>query len=121
MEAHRRSKERGGYMQTHQIALLCEISRGAFSAERIFRIKLPNQEEYVGAASLDYCYTDKGRPLESDQPPPGKTIKGKIEARFIQEKEGGTMLVAVPDGAVLTVGADQKTEFPKQVSPNVPV
>jgi hypothetical protein len=98
-----------------RIALRCKISQGGFSGEMIFRVALNDGEEYVGAAPPQYFSTAEGNPLRPEQLARGKTVHGKIEARLIKEEQGGTLLVAVPDGQVLTVNPDQITELPTRI------
>jgi len=98
------------------IALHCELSRGGFSAERIFRIKLPDGEVYVGAAPLKYCRHTDFSPLDANQPRPNQKLKGFILARKIRGEDNGMALVAVPDGEVLIVNEHEINPVSEQVS-----
>ena len=102
------------------VALLCKISRGGFTQERVFRVEPSTGEAYIGTAPLHYCYTANNRLLDSEQPPAGKQLLGKVAARLIKE-EDGMALVSLPDGHVLIVPKDQYQEWPRGVEPHVPV
>ncbi len=109
-------------MSSDAALIPCEISRGAFSAERIIQISRGSEEEpHMGACSFRYCFTAKGERLKGDQPPHGEKIKGMVAARRIRDLEDGTVLVSIPDGAVLIVDAEQIKEAPKEPSLNVPI
>jgi hypothetical protein len=101
-------------------ALRCVLSRGAFSDERIIRIKLP-EGEYVGVASRRYCWGKGDKPLDENEPPAGKAIEGKVAARVIEMDGEENVHVSVPDGTVLTVPADLLLERPSEVQAHVPV
>jgi hypothetical protein len=104
------------------IALLCTISRGGFTDERIFRVKLADDGTHVGACPRQYCYKRSGRLLKEDEPSErGKTIEGLVLARYVREAKEGVALVSVPDGAVVSVRPEQIREAPKEFSPDVPV
>lgn len=78
------------------IALRCKISQGAFSGEMIFRVSLQGEEEYVGAAPPEYCYTAQAEPLVPEQLASGQTVTGLIETRLIKEKPGGVFWLKFP-------------------------
>lgn len=101
-------------------ALRCVIARGAFSDERIIRIKLP-QDEYIGVASRRFCWGKGDRSLDENEPPAGKTIEGKVAARVIEMDGADKVRVSVPDGTVLTVPADSLLERPSEVQTYVPI
>lgn len=99
-------------------AIHCQLSRGGFSGERVFRLDTAGNE-YVGAAPRHYCYTRQGKPLPDDQPAAGKAVAGLVLAQILR-RDDGTLLVYLPDGAVVSVRADQ-VETITEVSPHVPV
>jgi hypothetical protein len=101
-------------------AVRCTLSRGGFSEERIFRIKLPGGKMHVGAAPRQYCYHRKGLLLGPDEPAPKAQIDGKIVVRILREDGPGRILVYLPDGDVVPVTEDQ-LDHVKEVSPDVPV
>ena len=102
-----------------RVALECEITRGGFSDERIFKILLPSGE-YTSLASRQYCWDDNDEPLQEDQPAAGRTIRGKVAARVIEVNDTG-VLVSVPDGEAITVAAAQLLERPAKVGAHVSV
>jgi hypothetical protein len=106
---------------SQSIALLCTISRGGFTDERVFRIQVADGSTYVGACARQYCFTRGRVPLKREQPERGKTIDGLVFATRVREEQDGVALVSVPDGAVLPVKVDQIKELPKEFSPDVPV
>ena len=83
----------------------CQISRSAFSDERVFRITLDGSE-HVGAASANYCRKNDGSPLAGDEPPANRRIKGKVAARVVSSS-GDILCVSLPDGEVVNVNSNQ--------------
>ncbi len=89
------------------VKVFCQLSRGGFSDERVFRVALANGETHIGAALVEYCYTSEGQPLGDDQPEKGKPIKGLLDAWVVQTRADDQVLVSVPDGSVLVVKKSQ--------------
>jgi hypothetical protein len=97
------------------ISVACQISRSAFSDERVFRLPLADGSEHVGAASLIYCYKSDGTPLGAAEPGPDRTIEGTVAARTISETPG-RVVVSFPDGEVVEVRSKQVSqEAPRNV------
>jgi hypothetical protein len=106
---------------THGLVTIpCEIARGAFSDERIFTIALEGRAEYIGAASWRYCYGPHDTPIRPDEPPPGKSMKGRVAARVVGEQGDGKLLLSLPDGSVVHLGRSQVRPA-KEAAPDVPV
>jgi len=101
------------------VALRCTISRGGFSDERIFRLRLPGGD-YTGIASRTYCWNDQDDPLSEGEPAEGQTIAGKVAARVL-EVRGADVLVSIPDGDVVTVRANQLIESPPLMDTHVSI
>jgi len=94
------------------ILVRCLISRGGFSSEKVFRVKLADGTEHIGAAPARYYFTVAGQPMAPDQPPQRlDQVEGFLTGRIIAE-EGDDILVSVPLGEVLRVKKTQATEFP---------
>jgi hypothetical protein len=96
--------------ERNMVAVECEISRGAFSGERVFRVSLPNRGEHIGAASVNYFRKDDDSGLASDEPRPGEQVKGRVAARIVQ-KMGDRVLVYLPDGEVVHLKPNQIGEW----------
>jgi hypothetical protein len=80
----------------------CRVSRGGFSSERVFRVRLANGAEHVGAAPVDYFLTEQGERLSPDEPGQrGTQVAGWLVGRLVREEPGGNALVSVPSGEVL--------------------
>ena len=103
------------------IAVRCQLARSGPPGERVFRIKRDDGEVYVGVAPQEYCYTATGKLLPDDLPVRGKREEGLITARIVQEEGEDTILISVPDGAVLVVKKEEAVEHPREVSPNAPL
>jgi hypothetical protein len=101
------------------ISLLCKISRGGFTDERVFRVSLTDGDTYVGACPRQYCFTRKGAPLKRDEPERGKQVDGLVLARHVREDDEKSALVSVPDGEVLLVGTEQIQKDPRGHSSDV--
>ena len=88
------------------VLLACRISPSSFSGERVFRIALAENAEYVGIAPVDYCRRHDQSTVGSNEPAKGKRINGFVEGRVL-EKSGDKAKVALPDGEVITVPFDR--------------
>ena len=109
-------------MQMSQyVALDCEITRGGFSDERIFKVRRDDDTEYTGIASRRYCWGRDDRLLAADEPPSAeKWVKGKVAARILSVRDHRAD-VSVPDGEVITVKVGQLRPRPSKAGINVPV
>ena len=88
------------------VLLACRISPSGFSGERVFRITLAKNAEYIGIAPVDYCRRHDQSTVGSNEPAKGKRINGFVEGRVL-EKSGDKAKVALPDGEVITVPFDR--------------
>ena len=88
------------------VLLACRISPSSFSGERVFRITLANNAEYIGVAPVDYCRRQDQSAVGSNEPVKGKRINGFVEGRVL-ENGGSEPKVALPDGEVITVPIDR--------------
>jgi hypothetical protein len=91
------------------IRIKCQISRSAFSDERVFRITLADGSEHAGAASRIYFYNSDGTPLSTLEPARARPIDGAVSARCIKETQG-KVLVSLPDGEVVEVKSKQVSQ-----------
>jgi hypothetical protein len=104
------------------VALRCRITRGGFSSERVFRVRLAEGEEYVGVAPVDYFLTEAKAPLPADEPPQrGTAITGHVAARVLSNGSDEAALVSVPSGDVLRVNAGELSSYPGGSRAHVPV
>jgi hypothetical protein len=106
--------------QTQLIAIPCKISQGVVSDERAFEVALSGGTSHSGVAPVYYFWNQDGEPLKADEPPGDQEIRGKIAARLL-ERQNGTALVSIPDGAVVQVQAGSITSRPTEVTIDVPV
>jgi hypothetical protein len=104
-----------------EMAVHCQLSRGGFSSQRVFRVKTADNQTIAGVADLDYCYAEDTTPLDADQPPEGKRVAGLVAARIVAEEDKDKVLISVPDGKVLAVRRGQLVPRPSKVAPNVPL
>src|ERR1700733_902572 len=89
------------------VLVACALSEGAFSAERVFRLTLADgKTTYSGVAPLHYCLTSGKKPLKQDQPAPGQSIEGYVEA-FLVANGGEQAMVELPDGEAVRVNVSQ--------------
>ncbi len=88
------------------VIMSCWISPSSFSGERVFRIDLADNTEYIGVAPVDYCRRQDRSTVRSNEPAKGKRIKGFVEVRVL-ENGGHDAKVALPDGEVITVPIDR--------------
>jgi hypothetical protein len=88
------------------VLLACQISASSFSEERVFRITLANNTEYVGIAPVDYCRRQDQSAIGLNEPPKGKRISGFVEGRVIEDGRREAK-VALPDGEAITVPLDR--------------
>lgn len=87
------------------IKVKCEFSRAGFSHERKFVIEAPSGGYYTGTAYIGYCFTVDDEKLPDEEPPPGKKMKGLLEARVIKEA-GDKVTISVPDGGVCDISTN---------------
>jgi hypothetical protein len=80
------------------ILVKCFFQNGGFSEERYFQI--PHDEGYYSVTAwLQYCFDPSSMPLSSEEPPPGETIPGAIEAWGVKHiPEKNLILVNLSDG-----------------------
>ena len=100
------------------IALACIISPGAFSGERVFRVKLANSDFYIGISPREFCWNDHGSLVEKNEPKPGSEIDGKIAARLLRTTEDGQLIVEVPDGQSIFVDREVVQKRPTRITVN---
>ncbi len=111
-------------MERGQMVLVsCTIEAGAFSGERVFRLKLVDgTADYSGVAPVRYCFTAEQATLGRDQPPRGHAIEGFVEA-FLISNGGDQATVELPDGEAVRVNLSQVPfrQAPGRKSKYVPV
>lgn len=83
------------------IALDSKISPGAFSGERLFSVRLANDENYVGLAPREFCWNEDDVLVGKNEPE--KSINGKVAARVVREVDPEQFVVEVPDGTCIAV------------------
>ena len=88
------------------VLLACKISPSSFSGERVFRISLARDEEYIGVAPVGYCRRHDQATVGPNEPAKGTRINGFVESRLL-DNGGGEAKVALPDGEVITVPVDR--------------
>ena len=95
------------------VALRCRISRSGFPSERVFRVTLANGAEHIGAAPVEYCFSEDEHPLSAGQPAERLVrMPGFVAARIIERKADGALLVSVPSGEVLLVRPAEVVDYP---------
>lgn len=97
------------------IALVCKVSPGGFSGERIFEVTLANGEPYRGLAPRQFCWNGQGVLVKENEPE--TEIDGLIAARLIDSIEDDQMIVEVPDGEIIAVDRDRVRKRPTSIKP----
>lgn len=96
---------------TQRALLKCDLSRSAFSGERVFKVDLQNDEDaYEGVAPLGYCYDALGNQLQPDKPEANQYTEGRVSTKVIRNG-GNTATVLVPDGEIIEVSTELVVEF----------
>jgi hypothetical protein len=99
------------------VAVRCTLSKGMFSSERAFEVKMADGKSYSGPAPIHFCWNEAGKPL-ADGDAAGKEIDGWVAARIVGELEGDQVAVEVPDGEVIAVRHSQiKDPTPTPIAP----
>jgi hypothetical protein len=102
-------------------AIVCTISRGGFSDERVFSFRYDGKE-YSGVASRRHMWKQDGSPIEDGEPPVGQKIPGLVAARVIEAKGENRALISVPDGEVIEVPSGVLVDRPTAgVGQHVPI
>lgn len=105
-------------MSRRLVFLACDLSRGAFPNERVFKVGVYDGGEYIGLTPLHYCYRTDGSRLSADEPEANASINGKLAARLVRNGNGRAD-VAIPDGEIISVPRDALSERSEAV--NVPI
>ncbi len=90
----------------NMVLVACVIESGAFSGERVFRLRLADGTEYSGVTPAHYCLDKEKRVLARDQPQKGQRIEGYIMA-FLVSNGGDQATVELPNGEAVEVPASQ--------------
>ena len=101
-------------------AIACEISRGGFSDERVFKI-LAGETRHSGVASRRHMWCSEGNPIEEGEPPLGETIRGFVAARVLKLLGNEVAIVSVPDGEVLKISVVDLVDRPSTAGKHVSV
>lgn len=102
------------------VHLECELGRGGFDSERVYRIKRSGAPELVGLAPVHYCWTASGDRLPDGVPQRKTTINGLVAGR-VMANGGNIAKVELPDGQMITVVASSVCKRPVEPYPHVPV
>lgn len=101
-------------------AVPCRISSGVVSDERAFEITTYSGSIHVGVAPVHYFWDTDGKELNDATPADDDTIGGLVAARVLGH-HGDMKVVAIPDGSVIEVRADQVSDRPREVSIHVSI
>lgn len=96
-------------MRDGQMVLVaCAIEAGAFSGERVIRLKLADSgQEFTGIVPFHYCRQSEDTKLGANQPAPGSApIEGFVEA-FLISNGGEQATVELPGGDVVRVDVQE--------------
>lgn len=93
---------------SQMVLVACLIEAGAFSGERVIRLKLADSgREFTGIVPLHYCRRTEDTKLGADQPAPGSApIQGFVEA-FLISNGGEAATVELPSGDVVRVNVQE--------------
>ena len=67
----------------NMVLVACVIESGAFSGERVFRLRLTDETDYSGVTPAHYCLDKERRVLARDQLQKGERIGGYILAFLV--------------------------------------
>lgn len=95
------------------VAVTCQLSRGGFSEDRVFRVQLAGDKTHTGVAPRRYCLTAQGQRLKPEQPAEGKRLSGRVEAVVVREEDDGVLLY-FPDGSVAVVDRSLISKAPEE-------
>jgi hypothetical protein len=96
-------------MRNGQMVLVaCSIEAGAFSGERVIRLKLADSgREFTGIVPVHYCRQSETTKLGANQPAPGSPpIEGFVEA-YLVNNSGEQATVELPSGDVVRVNVQE--------------
>ena len=92
-------------MKSQFVIIACDISRSAFSGERVFEVPTTAGGLFIGAAPVDYCTARNGMRFGPNDPPRNQKAHGFVAARIVRDG-GGRARVAFPDGEGAEISAD---------------
>jgi hypothetical protein len=98
------------------VALPARLSKGIFSSERVFEVKLANGKSYISVAPRHFCWNAEGQ-LLGETEAEDKEIPGFIAARVVEELDDSQWAVEVPDGEVLAVKKADMRPRPTRITP----
>jgi hypothetical protein len=98
------------------VALECKLSHGAFSGERVFKVKLADGDSYNSLTPYQFCWNDNGCLVEKNEPT--TEISGMVAARIV-DFDDHQVIVEVPDGEIIAVEHDTVKDRPTNIKPPV--
>jgi hypothetical protein len=100
------------------VLLICRISQGGFSGERIVHVTQVDGTSFKTVVPTLYCRNEDGEELQDDDPPKGQQLSGRVQARLIANG-GETATVEIPDGSIIKVpaGSVRKRELKEEYVP----
>lgn len=106
-----------------EIAVLCRISAGGFSGERIAEITKADGTKQKVSALRHYCWKADRSLLAPDEPRSGQTVEGLVAARRLKDLPNGQVVVNTPDGEIFAVPSTTVTNRPavSEITSNVSV
>jgi len=99
------------------IVVPCTMFPGGFSSEIGFDIDVQNGK-HTGLAPRRYFRDASGEPVEKDSVTSRQP--GYIAVRILEKKNETCIVVAIPDGEVVSVTSEQIQQIPEP-APHVPV
>ena len=105
------------FSEATMLYLPCTIAPGGFSGELAFELDLPNGSKHLGLAARRYFWTRDGKPVHAEVQ---SGTLGFVRARILDEEDDReTVLLAIPDGEVVSVPRQQLIH--SESAPHVPV
>lgn len=98
------------------VAIMCKVSPGGFSGERIFEVILANGEPYRSLAPRQFCWNSQNNLVTENEP--NTEINGLIAARIIDDIDNDQMIVEVPDGEIIAVDKGIVKQRPTSIKPS---
>jgi hypothetical protein len=107
------------YSERLFMAVKCQIAPASFSGERVFTIKLANEQPYTSLAPRHFFWNSSRHIVSVNEP--NEKVEGYVAARVVEELDENQFLVEVPDGEIVAIDKSDLVGRPTPIQPAIEV